>query len=232
MYNIVMAYDAAVRLRVQELRAKGKTYSEIKSALNLSLPKSTLSAWCKNIVLPSWFLKKVKDITDENLSRGHRIALVANKLKQENLLRTLSENNRHLVKKLDDRDVLKMLLSILYFGEGAKWKSHRGLILGSSDPNIIMLYIKLLDFCYGIKTDELKCRVSYRADQNINSLERFWSKITKISLKNFYKTIPDPRTVGKPTKNKDYKGVCVISCKGTDKQLELELIPKIILEGL
>lgn len=121
---------------------------------------------------------------------------------------------------------------MLYLGEGSKWKSHRGLALGSSDPQIIKLYIGLLNRCYGLKLEQMKIRVSYRADQNIDLLQNYWSKITKIPKRNFYKTIPDPRTIGKPTKNKQYKGVCVIYCSGTDIQLELELIPKLILQCL
>ena len=227
-----MVYPRDIRENVKHLRACGKTYSEIEKELNLTIPKSTLSSWCKGITLPSWYLKKAKELSAKNLSRGRQFALTSNRIKHENLLESLNERNKYLTKELNNKNVLKMLLSFLYLGEGSKWKSHRGLILGSSDPDIIRLYIKLLNICYDIKTSVLKCRVSYRVDQNINSLQKFWSKTTGISLKNFYKTIPDPRTIGKPTKNKDYKGVCVISCKGTEKQLELELIPKIILGGL
>ena len=77
----------------------------------------------------------------------------------------------------------------LYHGEGPKWKSHSGLLLGSSDLNINQMYIRLLK-------------------------------------------IPNPRTVRSPVKKKNDKGVCVISYDGTYIQLELEMIPKIILKGL
>lgn len=125
-----------------------------------------------------------------------------------------------------------MILSFLYLGEGAKRGSHSGIQLGSSDQDIIKLYLRLLKRCYKINPAQLKCRISYRADQDIRSLEEYWSKITKIPLSNFYKTIPDPRTAGKPTKNSDYKGVCVISGSRSYIQLELETISKIILKGL
>ena len=160
------------------------------------------------------------------------MAWESNKAKRERLLHVLGANVASLQEKLKDADVLKLLLSMLYLGEGSKWKSHRGLVLGSSNPDIIRLYIRLLNICYGITTEKLKCRVSYRADQDIHVLQTYWSQITSIPLDNFYKTIPDPRTVGKPTKHQDYKGVAVISCAGTHIQLELEMIPKVILKGL
>lgn len=229
---ILMVYSKKIIDEAKKLRARGKTYSEIKKELEISVPKSTLSSWCQKITLPDWYIKKVETLNHKNLSKGRAIALVSNALKHEKLLLFLKEKNKNISEKVKDPDVLKAILSILYLGEGSKWKSHRGLNLGSSDPNIIKLYIKLLHLCYSITPSVLKCRVGFRADQNIKQLQKYWSRISGISLKNFYKTISDPRTVGKPTKNKDYKGVCVISCGGTDKQLELELIPKMILGGL
>ncbi|TSC96579.1 MAG: Uncharacterized protein Athens101426_246 [Parcubacteria group bacterium Athens1014_26] len=205
---------------------------EISKKLDIKIPKSTLSAWCKNIILPNWYKKKIKRLNEKNLIKAQQLALISNKLKYENILKKAELINQKIGKKLKSKDILKAFLSILYLGEGAKWKSHHGLMLGSSDPIIIKLYIQLLKLCYDIKPETLKCRVSYRADQNINDLQEYWSKITLIQLKNFYKTIPDPRTIGKPTKNKDYKGVCVITCGGTSFQLELEMIPKLILRGL
>ena len=41
-----------------------------------------------------------------------------------------------------------------------------------------------------------------------------------------------PKNGWKPTKNKDYKGVWVITQSGTDIQLELESIAKIILKNI
>lgn len=160
------------------------------------------------------------------------MAWVANKIKQEKILQNLWDQNSHILKRLNDKDLLKMLLAMLYLGEGAKWQSARGLTLGSSDPNIVRIYLHLLKKCFYILPNQLHCRISYRADQNIEELKKYWSRITEIPLGNFYKTKPDPRTVGKPTKKKEYKGVCVISGGGTKIQLELETIPKLILEGL
>ncbi len=225
-------YDKLKINKAKKLRAAGLTYSEITKKLKIKVPKSTISNWCSGIYLPAEYQEKIDKLNKSNLSKAQKIAMVSCKLKREKLFSSLHDKNKHLAKKLKDRDLLKMLLSILYLGEGSKWHSHKGLSLGSSSPEIITLYLQLLHLCYNIKPKDLKCRISYRADQNINKLEIYWSRITLIPLKNFYKTIPDPRTVGKPTKQKKYKGVCVVMTGRTDIQLELELIPKIILEGL
>lgn len=227
-----MRYPITTKEKVRALRSLGKTYSEIMIELGLSLPKSTISSWCKNVCLPNWYQAKVDKLNKRNLTKGQKMAQISNRIKREKFLQGLLEKNKHIAEKVKNSDILKALLAILYLGEGSKWKSHSGLILGSSDPIIIKLYLRFLELCYGIKPEIMKCRISYRADQDLNRLQKYWSKITSIPLKNFYKTIPDPRTIGKPTRKKEYKGVCVINGGSSAIQIELEKIPEIILRGL
>ncbi|PIR70499.1 MAG: hypothetical protein COU46_01170 [Candidatus Niyogibacteria bacterium CG10_big_fil_rev_8_21_14_0_10_42_19] len=221
-----------IKEKARKLRSYGKTYSEIIRDLGLSIPKSTLSSWCNDVVLPVWYQEKVNRLNAKNFTKAQKTAWASNKIKRERFLSDLIQKNDHLYKKIKDKDILKMLLAMLYLGEGSKWKSHRGLMLGSSDPDIIKLYMRLLYLCYGIGSKDLKCYICYRADQNINKLHRYWSHTTLIPLENFYSSKPDPRTIGKKTMKKNYMGVCVLTCGGTHIQLELEEIPRIILKGL
>ncbi len=227
-----MTHGSQLKEKVRKLRTEGKTFSEILKKINIDIPKSTLSNWCIGVSLPPWHQERIDKLNKKNFNKAQRAAWATNKIKRERLLMALLESSESLLDKLKDKDVRKMLLAVLYLGEGTKWRSHSGLVLGSSDPDIICLYIKLLKMCYGLSLEKLRCRISYRADQNLHVLESYWSRVTGISLKNFYKTIPDPRTIGKPTRREEYKGVCVISCAGTHIQLELEAIPKLILKGL
>ena len=151
--------------------------------------------------------------------------------KRELFLDKVRQEANRVLKKFNMEN-LKTVLAMLYLGEGAKWKGHSGLLLGSSDSTIILLYISLLEKCYKIKPSRLKCRISYRADQDIRELEKYWSGVTGIPEENFYKTKPDPRTKGKKTKKNDYKGVCVITCAGSHIQLELEEIAKLLLKKI
>lgn len=227
-----MRHPKLIIEKARGLRVLGKTYSEIQRRFKMKIPKSTLSYWCKKIPLPEWYKRKVQHLNEKNLSKAQKMAWVVNKQKQEKLIHKIRQSNVRLKDKLSDKDILKMLLSMLHLGEGAKWKSHRGLYLGSSDSRIIKLYLRLLSICYGIRIDQLRARICYRADQNIKNLQKYWTRVTSIPSKHFYKTKPDPRTVGNVTKKKNYKGVCAISCAGTEIQRELEIIPDIILEGL
>lgn len=219
------------REKVRKLRSKGKTYAEIQRTLRVSLPKSTLSDWCQGVILPNWYTAKIKDINNKSFVKAQRMAWASIKQKRELFLDEVRQKATKVIKKLDLEN-LKIALAMLYLGEGAKWSGHSGLMLGSSDSQTILLYIFLLEKCYKIKRSQLKCRICYRADQNIRKLERYWSRIAGIPKANFYKTKPDPRTVGKKTKKNDYKGVCVIMCAGSHIQLELEEIVKLLLNRL
>lgn len=215
----------AVRLRKQ-----GKTYSEIQNNLRTAIPKSTLSYWCKDILLSQLYYDKIQLLNIANAKKGREIAVAVNKIKREKYLSSLVKRNKYLIPLLKNQDIAKIALAMLYLGEGAKWKSHRGLLLGSSDSDIVKIYIKLLQRCYNISRRRIRARILYRADQDINSLTIFWSHVTGIPKHHFYKTKPDPRTIGKKTKKKDYRGVCVITCGGTEVQIELDIIARMFLQ--
>ena len=225
-----MKRNSEIRKKATALRRKGYTYSEIQKILRTDIPKSTLSYWCKDVQLPKEYEERISKIVANGAERGRKIAVAVNRVRREKYLKALEKRNLYLLRKLD-KDVLKIALAMLYLGEGSKWQGRRGLCLGSSDPNIIDLYLKSLRACYNINEDKLRCRVGHRADQELNNLQKFWSKITKIPLKYFYRTKPDPRTIGKRTKREDYKGVCVVYYGSTEIQLELEIIANLIIKS-
>lgn len=216
--------------QVRELRAKGHTYTEINEKLGTNIPKASMSYICKGVVLTGDELENLNKRLLMQLAISRQKALAANRNLQLSIRESIRKRNMEF-NKLSDREA-KIALSLLYLGEGAKYKSHRGLYLGSSDPKIIIIYLGLMKRCYGAEPKEFKARVSYRADQNLEDLEKFWSKLTKIPKSNFYKTKPDPRTIGKPTLRSEYKGVCVLTRKGTEIQLELQAIADIIFENM
>lgn len=213
-----------IRAGVKELRKQGKSFGEIQQFINQKIAKSTLSGWCRGIELSTEDRRRLEKKNYLNLRRGREMAISKSRAKKNLLLKELIYRNKFISQKID-KDVARLLLAILYLGEGAKRDGL--LVLGSSSIDIIKLYLKLLVMCYGISSDRIKCRISYRADQDINKLQSYWSSELKIPTANFYKTKPDPRTINKITKNKEYKGVCVIHIlKSTAIQREMMIIAK------
>ena len=195
-------YTIKLREIVQDLRRRGYLFLEIRKAIKLDVPKATLSNWLRDIKVNKKYQRRfVKAILDSR-KRAWEASLNSRKLKHEIFLENLKTKNLFLKKKLSV-DVQKIALAMLYLGEGAKWQGHRGLMLGSSDPIILKLYLIFLKNCYAVSRDTIKARISYRVDQNLREIEDFWSRELKIPVKNFYKTKPDLRTIGKKTKNKD-----------------------------
>lgn len=216
-----------IKKKVIKLREKGKTFTEIKNIIKVDIPKSTLSCWCKDVVLPDYYYKKVELLNISNREKGRKLAVAANKIKRGKYIEEVEYRIKHLSNGLKNKDTAKIALAMLYLGEGAKTK--RGcLMFGNSNPAVISLFLKLLRYCYNIDESKFRCTFQGRADQNIKQLEEFWSKITKIPFSQFYKANIDPRTIGKPSKKMDYKGVCRIDYFSGDIFLELMKIIELL----
>lgn len=217
--------------KVIQLRKLGKTYGEIQKILKTIIPKSTLSYWCSGVDLPKEYQDKIKKINLDNARKGRAVALIVNQIKRKKYLEYLFFRNKHLAKILENEDIAKIALVMLYLGEGAKNLKRGSLMFANSDPFIVSLFLYLLRNCYKIDESKFRCTLQCRADQNIKQLEKFWSDITNVPLPQFYKARVDPRTIGKKSKKPDYKGVCRIDYFSAEIFLELMQIPKIIYNG-
>ena len=141
----MLSHNKVIINKARELRSQGNTYSEIMKFLKITVPKSTISSWCSNIKLPSWYQLKIDQINNKSFGKAQKIAWASNKIKRERFVNEIINNVSGITNKIKDKDVLKVILSALYLGEGTKWKSHSGLMLGNYDPNTVKLYIKLLN---------------------------------------------------------------------------------------
>jgi len=214
-----------------KLRKKGLTYSEIVSLLNVRIPKGTLSFWCKNLTLPNDYQKKIKNINKLNLEKARVKAIEAAKTTRQKQIDAIKIENGHLLRDIQNINVAKIALAMLYLGEGSKNRKRGSLSFGNSDPKVITLFMDLMHKVYKLDESKFRCTLLCRADQDIEKLEKLWSSITKIPLAQFYKAQIDPRTIGKPTKKIDYKGVCKIDYFSAKIFAELLEIPN-ILTGL
>jgi hypothetical protein len=217
-----------MKQKVLSLRKKGKTYKEIARFLKVSLPKSTLSYWCRSVPLPNGYNRKVREYNLSNLEKARKVALLIQKKKRKNYLESLKNRNTHLAQLIRNPNVAKIALAVLYLGEGRKNIKRSSLMFGNSDPNIVKFFLDLLRVCYNIDESKFRCTVQCRADQKIEELEKFWQDITKVSPSQFYKTRIDPRTVGKISKKPEYRGVCRIDYFSAELLIELLQISEII----
>lgn len=228
-YNLCM-YDIEFKKKVISLRKEGRTYSEINRILKTNIPKSTLSVWSAHANLSDSEKVRIEKAILTNSQKGRLNALANNRVKRERYFLDIHERIKHLKNILHDKNVAKIALSMLYLGEGSKTQKG-SLLFCNSDPGIINLFLRLFRYLYIIDESKFRCTLQCRADQDIKGLEKFWSRITEIPASKFYKAQIDPRTIGKPSKKLDYKGVCRIDYFSADIYHEIMKIGK-LLTGL
>lgn len=215
--------------KIRELRSKGKTYSEINKILNFDTPKSTMSCICKDVLLPKHYITRVKQINCKNLEIARKNMTANRELKRKRLTAEFYRKNKNLKQFLKNKKSAKIFLACLYLAEGGK--TRRGsLMFGNSDPRIIRLFLSLLRRAYVVDESRLRCTLQCRADQNIKSLQRFWSRVAGVPIGRFFKPQVDKRSLGKKTIKTDYKGVCRIDYFSANVFHELMMIGKIITE--
>lgn len=215
------------RERAKILRANGKTYSEIQSLLGIKIPKSTLSYWCQSVQMPKEHRERITRLSEKNLRIGRRRSLERWKKVRQARESTFKNSNSKLFNTYDtNAETRKIALAMLYVAEGHKNRS--SIVFGNSDVDIIRIFLKLLRTVYDLDESKFRATVQCRADQDLNKLKIFWSKVTKIPLHQFSKSQIDKRTIGKPTKKIDYKGVCRIDYYSAYIDQELKYIARML----
>ncbi len=202
------------------LRKQGRSIGWIEA--ELSIPRSTLSGWFRNIILTA----KQREALDTNWKE----ALILARLKASEWHRTAKQQRVAVIQEevsrmlLDispaNRNTLEIALSFLYLGEGVKTTRTA---MGNSDPRILNFFIYCIRTIYGVPVEKIRCALHLRADQNPNELTKYWSKVLSIPITNFTKPSIDVRTAGRPTYN-SYKGVCLVECGRVDIQRRLMYI--------
>jgi len=83
---------------------------------------------------------------------------------------------------------LKLTGVMLYWCEGRKGsKGHEMIDFVNSDPEMIGIFMKFLRTICGVKESKLRVLLYCYNNQNIESLLKFWNKITKIPINQFSK---------------------------------------------
>ena len=191
------------RLKAIKLRKKGKSYKEIRKKISVS--KSTLSIWLRDIKLTPRQEKRIYiDLRQKN---AYRLAK-ANQMKRIKI-------TKEIIKKAQKETFLffknPLFLAglMLYWAEGDKSDESEGVKFSNSDPEMIkfmmMWFRKICNvlekkFRIALHIHELHCR---------KNIENYWSKLTNIPRNQFHKTQIKPTSLGQ-RKNILYNGTCAI----------------------
>ena len=176
----------ALREKARKLRSRGKSISEIVAALNVS--KSTVSYWCRNIKLSSTQIRTLAKRQESGGALGRLRAAESKRLTRIAAVADAGQKGKRDIGRLSERDIF-ILGMALYWGEGYK-SGNEECGLTNSNPDIIRSFITWIRRTYGVRLPDLILRVSINGSHRdrIRDVEKYWSKVTGISLTQFTKT--------------------------------------------
>ena len=204
-----------------EWRKYGRSISDIASALSVS--KSTVSVWCRDIALSE---EAIANIAKSGNAKA-TIALMRyseEKRTQRQLAELKSaKKGACRLSSLSDRDIYCIGLG-LYWGEGYKTGSQE-FGFTNSDPRMILFYMRWLNVVFGIKKMDVILRISINQTHKhrIKEVEAYWSKLLDIPHSQFTKTSLIKSTSKKVYKNEQvHMGTLRIKVrKGTSLRREI-----------
>lgn len=182
-----------VRSRALRLRLAGKSYNEINK--ELSIPKSTLSGWFKNVVLSD----KARERLDSRMkSEGSKKFVVLNKLqthKAKERAKTMQKQGKESVSRLSQND-LAIVGAVLYWAEGYKRLKIRGGIerMGhtisfvNSDAEMISVFVRFLREILCVPPEKIRLSMRLYAHINEDEARAYWIHATDLSHAHFFKT--------------------------------------------
>ncbi|PIR44325.1 hypothetical protein COV23_00570 [Candidatus Wolfebacteria bacterium CG10_big_fil_rev_8_21_14_0_10_31_9] len=112
--------DNDLKNKAIKLRKSGKTFSEINKILKVDISKSTMSYWFKGIIFSKKQKERIEKIVMNNVKKGQIAALKVNRLRILEYLDSIDKRAQHLSSLMNNKDVAKVSLAMLYLGEGSK----------------------------------------------------------------------------------------------------------------
>jgi hypothetical protein len=172
-----------LRIEARNLRRLGEGIKTIAHKLGVS--SSTVSLWCRDIVLTR---DQIKELENRSHDPNYGRRLIYTQKQQQACKQKIANLFKEGIKEvglMSKRDLFIAGVS-LYWAEGFKKDNLVG--FSNSDPEMIMLFIKWLEVC-GVIKDRLKFRLgvneSYR--NNVQNIEAFWRNYLNINSSQFQK---------------------------------------------
>lgn len=108
---------------------------------------------------------------------------------KSNAIRYERQEPSFRLKKINNEElkILKVIGAMLYWGEGYKAGKNCMVDFANSDEDMIKIFLKFLRKVCGIDEKRLRVYSYFYLNQNPNKNINYWSKITKISKKQFTK---------------------------------------------
>jgi hypothetical protein len=189
-----------------KLRKEGKSYNKIST--DLGIPKSTMHYWFKNLL---WSKKIKRNLTERATQlaiKRMKIISQSNKRRWELWRKQFRINAKAEFNNLKG-DPLFIAGLMLYWGEG-DGNMKNEVRMANIDPRMIKLFNEFLIKICRVNKEEIYASLTLYPDLREETCKIFWSRKTKIHLKQFSKS---QFIYGKhPTKRLE-NGICTIKVR-------------------
>lgn len=197
------------------LRERGYSFKEISRTLGIS--KSTASLWLRNVEVTAAGKLRLSTVSRRGTQLGLKSIQRRWRLLKETREKESLENAKATLSTLSiDRDYCKLLASLIFWCEGGK-RHNSEMRFINSDPLLVQIFLYLLR--QGFELRESKLRVNLHLHEYHDEVKQrlFWSKVTGIPVKQFYKSYQKPHTGHRI--RKDYPGCATIRYADNSKTL-------------
>jgi len=222
-----------LKIEAQKLRKEGFPINEIKDKLGLS--KSTVSVWCRDIVLNEEQYKKIKKDHIFKTQKGRLIGAQMNKSKRLKAIIDAEIFGKKLVKKISKREIL-LIATALYWSEGSKSDRTSGFVFVNSDPEMILVMKLFLMEVFDIPHREIVCSIQINRihQERIEAVLNFWKKLLNLPDSQFRKPYYINTKVSKVYANySNYYGTCrLVVKKGTNLKYKMLGLIKALKEDV
>jgi len=184
--------------------------SIIVIARELGISKSTISSWCRDIILTEEQFEKLRKSKGVSLTTGQRMGAETNKRKRLDAIKKANDWGEQQVEKISDRELL-LIAAGLYWCEGSKSDTTSTFMFVNSDPDMILIMKKFLVEVMKVNPDDIVCGIQINRihEQRIEQVLIFWKKLLKLQSSQIRKPYFVNTKVNKVYENYDrYYGVC------------------------
>lgn len=165
------------------LRKQGKTYSEIREAYPVS--KGTISFWLKDVKIPEANKRRMERRSYRKWKMANETFIKERIEKASKIRQGFEDKAKSEIKHLTPYS-LKLIGVALYWAEGGKTK--RGFLrFVNPDPMIIKLMMRFFREICGMPNEKIKGRIHIYPQMNYEQILTFWSELTQLPAKNFYR---------------------------------------------
>jgi len=202
--------------KVLKLRQKGKSISEIVKKLDV--PKSTVSQWCRDVQLTQKQIGRLAKRQESGSYKGRMKFLERiRRERMEEVVKLRKEGSKE-IGNLNRRDLFIAGVA-MYWSEGYTYPGGDQVGFTNSDPKMILFILKWLKEICKIPVERLSLQIKINKlhKNRIKDVENYWSKLTKVPLSQFNKTILIKSSIKKtyPNSNVHYGTLRIVVRQGT-----------------